>query len=68
MVYDNLRFSVLKRLTKQNFFYILLSFYHFYLDSAIVENKEELLKKEEYSSPGYCIDLSSSNSWKKNKF
>ena len=51
---------------KKNFF--LLCFYQFYQDSTFLENLEETLKIEEYSSPWYCIDLSSSNFWKKKKF
>ena len=47
-------------------FYILLCFYHFYQDSTFMENVEETLKIEEYSSPWNCIDLWSSNSWKEN--
>ena len=49
-------------------FHILLCLYHFYKDSTFMENVEETLKIEEYSSPWYCIDLWSSNFWKKNKF
>ena len=34
----------------------------------LFKNLKETLKIEEYSSPWYCIDLGSSNLWKKNKF
>ena len=40
-----------------NFFHILLCFYNFYPDSTFMENDEETLKVEEYSSPWYCIGL-----------
>ena len=46
----------------KNFFHILLCFYHFYQDSTFMENVEDTLEIEEYSSPWYCID-----SWKSNK-
>ena len=51
----------------RTFFHILLWFYYFYQDSPFMENVEEILKIEEYSSLWYCIDLWSSNLWKKER-
>ena len=49
-------------------FHILLCFKHCYPYSISIDNFEETFKIKEYSSPGYSIDLWSSNSWRKNKF
>ena len=45
------------------FLHILLCFYSFYQDYTFMENVEETLKIEDYSSPWYCIELWSSKLW-----
>ena len=66
-VKSSLRGPVAPQNTGRPFFHILLCFYHFCQDSTFMENVEETLNIEEYSFPWYCIDLWSSNLWKKKK-